>query len=306
MGECLIFNNVRPFFVRLLVFHLVHYVRHVTAILWQQLLPFHVTENSYIFVLHRYVKCHVFADCGMCFLSVKGMEVHARQCNPDVVGPNGPPPAVGFVRCPICQNKFTSFQNVERHRAHSHKNTVETWGKVEAPAPPQPPPAQEAPVIPVPVLTSPPLLSRSTPPVRTYTRKKPVVELKVETENTRTVVFNEFPSLVATASTTTTTRASCSADSDEKIERLKRQIFDLIEEEDKADKETIAETESQEQMHERLLKESVRIGTARRCGRPSKDPAKDKKPQKERFENIFDLDEEDRIQVIEAKQEITR
>ena len=59
-------------------------------------------------------------------------------------------------------------------------------------------------------------------------------------------------------------------------------------------------------MHERLLKESVRIGSARRCGRPSKDPARDKKPQKQRFENIFDLDDEDRIQVIEAKQESTR
>ena len=268
----------------------------------------------------RYVKCHVFPDCGMCFLSVKGMEVHARQCNPDVVGPNGPPPAVGFVRCPICQNKFTSFQNVERHRTHSHKTTVETWidrKDHQIPpspaAPPLPPPPQPTlappPGIPEPVLSSPPLLSRVTPPVRTYTRKRQAtVELKVENTRRTLVLNEEFPStVVATASSTTTatTRASCSG-SDEKIERLKRQIFDLIEEDKTESRSSTSEAESQEQMHERLLKESVRIGSARRCGRPSKDPARDKKPQKQRFENIFDLDDEDRIQVIEAKQESSR
>ena len=86
--------------------------------------------------------------------------------------------------------------------------------------------------------------------------------------------------------------------------------------------------ESQEQMHARLLRESVRIGSSKRCGRPRKNPQpvtgkihrflvkKHLKLNaltwnyfisvvKERFENIFDLEEEEdtrtgRVQVIQT------
>ena len=59
-----------------------------------------------------FVKCPKSHRCGMCFLSVKGMEVHDAQCIGDA--------PTGFVQCPICKNRFTTFTTVERHRKTSH------------------------------------------------------------------------------------------------------------------------------------------------------------------------------------------
>ena len=62
---------------------------------------------------YGYIQCHE-KGCQMAFLSMKGMEVHVRNCNGHVNDGD-------FVACPLCGVRFKTFLIMERHKDKTHK-----------------------------------------------------------------------------------------------------------------------------------------------------------------------------------------
>ena len=167
-----------------------------------------------------FAKCSKSPKCGMCFLSAKGMEVHSLQCTGES--------AAGFVKCPDCENKFTTFQNVERHRKTKHPNR------------PFPNPNSLI----TPVATSPAL------PNRTYRGPKSIGRVVEDTEES--------------FSTKEIKNDSSVLNSDQKIDQIKRRISGIFEEEEISRKETKEELHARILRDSKLLGTPRSVGRPRK------------------------------------------